>query len=60
MMYIGHTGKPLDVRINQHKDAVRLSHASNAVCNAVCFNNVKSTLALMNCLMVFAHEIIFF
>ena len=37
-MYIGQTGKSLEVRLNQHKDAVRLAHANNAV-----FKHVRDT-----------------
>jgi len=31
LMCIGQTGKYLEVRLNQHKDAVRLGHANNGV-----------------------------
>ena len=31
LIYIGQTGKSLEVRLNQHKDAVRLAHGNNAI-----------------------------
>ena len=42
-MYVGQTGKNLEVRLNQLKDAVRLAHANNAV-----FKHVRDTNHAIN------------
>ena len=42
-MYIGQTGKNVDVRLNQHKNAVRLAHTNNAV-----FKHVRDTIHAIN------------
>ena len=43
LKYTGQTGKSLEVRVNQHKDAVRLGHANNAV-----FKHVRDTNHAIN------------
>ena len=42
-MYIGQTGKNVELRLNQHKDAVRLAPAKNAV-----FKHVRDTNNALN------------
>jgi len=43
LMYIGRTGKKLEVRLNQIKDTVSLAHANNAV-----FKHVRDTNHAIN------------